>query len=137
MIYPLLTFSNSNQIHHIVNPIHNNNKTPTTTFRKLATHQSLTKKFQLSFHHFMPRFNLSTSHLFQCPRTLLKLKKTMDLTLTQDSIFQHPVFSKTHETATPTKMLRPPSIQHSPPYSLCRHRQLPHCAPPRRRQPQP
>ena len=57
-------FSNSNQILHIVNPIHNNNKTPTTTFRKLATHQSLTKKFQLSFHHFMPRFNLWTSHLF-------------------------------------------------------------------------
>ena len=27
----------------------------------------------------------------------------MDLTLTQDSIFQHPIFSKTHETATPTK----------------------------------
>ena len=30
----------SNQILHIVNPKHNNNKTPTTTFKKLATHDS-------------------------------------------------------------------------------------------------
>ena len=28
----------SNQIPHIVNPKHNNKKTPTTTFKKLATH---------------------------------------------------------------------------------------------------